>query len=215
MDITLNAKIRDMNQKAHKLVKSGWVPGCVYGRGMETVNIQISNKELASCLKSHAKKVTLEVAGHGKYLVGFEEVQFGALGSAPQHISFHALNKNEKATLEVEINFTGTSAGEKSGGTVYHSLHTVTVKGYPQNLPDSVTVDVTNLEIGDVLHVSDIAKYYKNFEFLAEDMDKVVAKCAHAKVVYIEEVREAVASATTETVAPVTAPAAETYKKAA
>jgi len=205
MDFTLNAKKRDTNFKPKELIKSGWVPGCVYGKGMETINIQINKATLHECLKKHAKKVNLNVENVGNFLVGLEEIQKGSLGDYVNHISFHALNKKEKATLHCEIEITGTAKGMKEGGLMHLVQSELVIKGFPDQLVDKITIDVTEMHLGDFIHVKDIAKKYK-FEFKQEDMEKILVRCQHPNVVYVEEVKpEKIETAET---APIAAPAA-------
>ncbi|PIP93986.1 MAG: 50S ribosomal protein L25 [Bdellovibrio sp. CG12_big_fil_rev_8_21_14_0_65_39_13] len=213
MEMTLNAKKRNEGSKARQLIKEGWVPGCVYAKGMNH-SIQIPLKDMKACLKAHAHIINLKIENVGTYMVGLEEIQKDTISHTVNHVSFHALNKNEKTTLDIEIELTGKSKGETSGAMMYHLLRSVTVKGYPQDIPDKITVDVASLDVGDVFHVSDIAKGYK-FEFLSDDLEKVVAKCSFAKVVELPEA--APETTVVESIAPVeeAAQPQEEYKKAA
>lgn len=200
MDITLHAKKRDSSVKAKTLRKEGWVPACVYGKGQESINIQIPYSELKSCLKGHAHKMTLQVEGAGKFMVGVEEIQKGHQTDQFDHVSFHALKSDEKATLTIEVMIEGKAIGTTEGGVVNQLVHEIDVKGYPNDLPDSITVNVAELGVGDIIHLSDIAGNFP-FEFVG-DLEKVVAKCAHPKVVVLEtvevEATEEFAEVTTE-----------------
>ena len=201
MEITLSAKKRDESLKPKQLRKQGWVPGCVYGKGMEPVNIQIPYQKLKNCLKKHAHTLQLDVEGVGEYFVGVDEVQKGALGDTFNHISFHQLNKNEKTSLTVEFHFEGKAYGQTEGGMINHLMHEVTIKGYPQDLPDTITVNVSELNVGDLIYIKDIADNY-SFEFHPEDMDKAIVKCQYAKVVELPTAttEEPAAEETTEEV---------------
>lgn len=215
MEMTLNAKKRGNGTKAKQLIKQGWVPGCVYAKGLNH-NIQIPLKEIKECLKAHAHIFNLKIENVGTFMVGLEEVQKDTINHIVHHVSFHALNKNEKTTLDIEIELVGKSLGEASGAMMYHLTREVTVKGYPKDIPDKLTVDVSKLEVGDVIHLSDIAKNYK-FEFFPEDMDKVLAKCSYAKVVELPEA--APETTVVESITPVepaaAAPQVQEQKKAA
>ena len=95
MDYTLNASRRDLAEKNSWLRKEGWVPGCLYGKSTESVNIKIPYQDLRKCLSSHAAKFELKVDGKDKFLVGVEEIQRGALQDKLLHISFHVLDVNQ------------------------------------------------------------------------------------------------------------------------
>ncbi len=207
MDLTLTAKKRNTEQKAKALRKSGWVPGSVYGKGQETLHIQIPHQTLKNFLSKHAHKLELNVEGEGTFLVGIEEVQRGHLGDKLEHISFKSMKVDEKTTLTIEVHLEGKAAGQTEGGVVNHLLHEITVKGYPQELPDSITVNISELGIGDLLHVGDITSHY-NFEFLEDDHNKVIAKCQHAKII-----EEPIASEAEETTAAEDPSTAESDKE--
>ena len=185
MDFILNAKTRNQEDSTKKLRKSGWIPGCVYGKSCKALNIVIAQKDLRKCLAAHATKLTLNVEGKDKYLVGIEELQRGPLQNSLLHISFHAMNANEVAHLHIPIEFTGKALGQMDGGILKENFHEITVKGLPANLPDRLMVDVSNMNIGDSIHVEDIADQY-DFEFLKEDYTKILVSCSLPRVQSIE-----------------------------
>ena len=189
MDITLQAEKRDENVTSKTLRKTGWVPACVYGKDVKATSIKIPYLKLRACLAKHPTKLELDVKGDGKYLVGIEEVQRGNLGSNLVHISFHALNQNEKATLHVPVEFVGKAVGTTKGGILKEAIHEITIKGYPKDLPDKVSVDVSKLELGCSVHISDIANNY-SFEFMADDMDKVLVSCSYPRVQSVDTTPE-------------------------
>jgi len=186
MDYVLEAYRRVKGEKASSLRNNGWVPGCVYGKSMEPVSLKIKKTDLQKCLKHHSAKFELKVEGEKGFLVGLEEVQKGALQDKYIHISFHAMKDDEVTTLSVEVVFHGKAKGQFEGGILKENMHEITVKGYPSDLPDKLMIDVAALEIGDNIHVSDIAKKYK-FEFLQEDHDKILVSCGHPRVQKIDE----------------------------
>jgi large subunit ribosomal protein L25 len=185
MDFILNAKTRNHDDSAKKLRKDGWVPGCVYGKSCDAINIVIAQKDLKKCLAAHATKLTLDVEGRDKYLVGIEELQRGPLQNGLIHISFHAMSANEVAHLHIPVEFTGKALGQMEGGILKENFHEVTVKGLPADLPDRLLVDVSKMNIGDSIQISDIASQY-NFEFLQDDYSKVLVSCGHPRVQSIE-----------------------------
>ena len=200
MDFILNAKTRNHEDSAKKLRKEGWIPGCVYGKSCEALNIIINQKDLKKCLAAHATKLTLNVEGQDQYLVGIEELQRGPLQNGLLHISFHAMSADEVAHLHIPIEFVGKALGQMEGGILKENFHEITVKGLPADLPDKLTVDVSKMNIGDSIHVEDIADQF-GFEFLQDDYTKILVSCSHPRVQTIEtpdteEVAEVEADAT-------------------
>lgn len=181
MEDTFKVEERQKGVKARALRKDGYVPGCIYAKEMDTLDIQIPYDKLDKLIKSRTNKINISL-GKNKYFTSIDEVQRDVVSGRLQHISFYVLDKNEKASLAVEVRLIGT---ERSGAVVNRILNEVTIKGYPHQLPDHLDVDVKDLDIGDILRVSDIAGNYP-FEFLPEDMDKNIAKCDHLKELEVE-----------------------------
>ena len=72
------------------------------------------------------------------------------------HADFHAVNQNEKINASVPLELTGTAAGVKAGGVLQHQVHSVTVHCLPKDLPEKIEVDITDVEMGGTVHVSDL-----------------------------------------------------------
>jgi len=185
MDMTIEAKKRDTKVKASTLRKDGQVPGCIYGRGIDTLAIQIPFSALKACISKKASKLKVNVAGVGMFNVGIEEIQKGHMSSGLLHISLHAFNNNEMTTLSVPVEYVGSSKGSLEGGVVKEQLHEITVKGYPQNLPDKVAVDVSQLMLGETIRVSDLK--HAGYTFLSEDLERVLCSCSFPKLQAVEE----------------------------
>lgn len=206
--MTIEAKKRNDKVKASTLRKEGQVPGCLYGKGVDTIQIQIPATAVRSCLQKHAKRFNVKVQGLGTYAVGLQELQKSVMGDDLIHVSLHILNNNEMTHLTVPIYFTGKAKGTSTGGILKETCHEVTIKGYPKDLVDEIKIDVTNLDLGDNIHVKDIAGNYK-FTFDDSDLEKVLVSCNYPRLKTIETTETAVA---VETVAEVdeTATAAAT-----
>jgi large subunit ribosomal protein L25 len=146
-----------------KLKKEGLVPGIVYGSQAEPTALQVSARELTSVL-AHASSehvlVDLEITDDGQStnrLALIQEVQHHPLRRELLHVDFHAVSTTEKITSEVPIEAVGDPLGVRTfGGLLEYSLRSLEVECFPQDLPDIVRVDVTNLNIGEALHVRDI-----------------------------------------------------------
>ena len=71
------------------------------------------------------------------------------------------MSANEVAHLHIPVEFTGKALGQMEGGILKENIHEITVKGLPADLPDRLMVDVSKMNIGDSIHVSDIAEQFK------------------------------------------------------
>jgi len=146
-----------------KIKKEGLVPGVVYGSQAQPMALQLDARQLTSVL-AHASSehvlVDLEIADGSQSsnrLALIQEVQHHPLRRELLHVDFHAVSTTEKITSEVPIEAVGEPLGVRTfGGLLEYSLRTLEVECFPQELPDIVRIDVTNLNIGEALHVRDI-----------------------------------------------------------
>lgn len=146
---------------ARKLKASGSIPAIVYGAKEKAQPLQVSAREVNAML-SHASGenilVELEIDGEKATKMALvQEIQHAPLGRDILHIDFHAVSMDEKIHAEVPLEATGTANGVKNfGGLLEQALRSLAVECLPRDLPDRVTVDVTELNIGDSIHVRDI-----------------------------------------------------------
>jgi len=144
---------------ARKLKSRGIIPAVVYGGKDKPQALQVSARDVNAML-SHASGenilVELEIEGETRTAL-VQEVQHAPVGSNVLHIDFHAVSMDETLEAEVPLEASGMANGVKNfGGLLEQSLRTLTVECLPRDLPDKITVDVTNLNIGDSIHVRDI-----------------------------------------------------------
>lgn len=179
MDITLNAQKRDTSVRGVKLRKQGFIPACIYGKDMESLPIQIKEIELDKCVKAGAVKLKLKV-GRKSYLASIEEIQKDCIGSKYYHIGFHTFDANEKVTMHVPIHLEGKAIGQTNGGFLQQQLSEITLYGLAKDLPDELVVNVSSLEVGHSLHVSELQTNPK-WE-IKDKADKVIVACNYSKI---------------------------------
>jgi len=101
------------------------------------------------------------------------------------HIDFLAIHEKETITIDVPLEFIGKPVGISKGGILEILLHELTIECLPSEVPDKITVDISNLDIGDVLHVKDI-KVPKGIKVVDNPEETVATILTEAK----EEVEE-------------------------
>jgi large subunit ribosomal protein L25 len=146
-----------------KIKKEGLVPGVIYGSQSEPMALQVESRALTNVL-AHASSehvlVELEIADGSQStnrLALIQEVQHHPLKRQLLHVDFHAVSATEKIISEVPIEAFGEALGVRTfGGLLEYSLRSLEVECFPQDLPDIVRVDVTNLNIGESFHVRDL-----------------------------------------------------------
>jgi large subunit ribosomal protein L25 len=141
--------------------KAGFVPAIIYGRHLgKPQNLQLNARELKLALGKSAGEhllVDLEIAGGGKTLALIQDVQHHPLKRDILHVDFHALREDEKMHTTVPVLCIGEASGVKnSGGVLEQLLRSLEVECLPKDLPESIVVEVSKLEIGDAIHIKDI-----------------------------------------------------------
>ena len=147
--------------QAKRTRTAGLVPAVIYGRHLEKPqNLQLNARDLALALGKVAGEhvlVDLEITGSGQTLALIQDVQHHPLKRHILHVDFHALRPDEKMHTSVPVICTGESSGVKNtGGVLEQLLRSVEVECLPKDLPESIIVDVTKLEIGDAIHIKDL-----------------------------------------------------------
>jgi len=161
--IQLKAELRSgAGTTAAKAVrKAGKVPATIYGRHHAPQNLQLDAHTLALALgKSTGEHVlvNLEIAGGKTTLALIQDVQHHALKRHILHLDFHALKEDELMHTTVPVIAFGEPEGVKSGGGLLEQLiRALEVECLPKDLPESFIVDVSALNIGDGIHVNQLA----------------------------------------------------------
>jgi large subunit ribosomal protein L25 len=160
--VSLSAKARDTigTGNARKLRQGGEVPAVIYGHSREAQSLSLNSRELEKLLTQIAGTSTVvELSIEGKTArTLIREVQRHPFKRQVLHVDFQELVAGEKVTLRVPLRFHGTPAGvRESGGILEETMHQVSLRVDPANIPDHIDVDVAALTIGHSIHVRDLA----------------------------------------------------------
>jgi large subunit ribosomal protein L25 len=157
----LKAEKRDVvgKESSKKLRQQGMVPAVVYSDG-NAESISVNARDFSALTHSGAGThviVKLKVAGVKKQPNAIiKEVQYNPVKKEYFHIDFQEIALNEKITTPRSITVVGDSPGVKAGGVLEHHLWEIEIEGLPKNMPDHIEVDISELQIGDSIHASDI-----------------------------------------------------------
>lgn len=193
-DNQLKSNIRAESGKktGHKIRKEGKIPGILYGHGEEPLALEMDKHDVWEVLhkaKSRHLVVGLEVEGVdlGNVVTLVKDVQQHPVTGEVLHIDFLRVYKDEMINVDVPVKIIGTAKGVKeSGGILYHSIRNVTVNSKPTEIPEAIEVDVTELEIGQSIHITDIIGNYSDIEFVY-DADITLAHVAAPKELELPE----------------------------
>jgi len=161
--VEMNAfKRDDLGKQANKKVRNnGLVPAVVYGRNKENINISISGKELIKLLSATESKensiISISIDGTDEVRkVLLKEAHLDTLTSAPLHFDFYEITEGEKLKLVCPLNFVGKPEGVKQGGVIQTLSNQISIECIPEKIPNNITIDISNLNIGDTLFVEDL-----------------------------------------------------------
>lgn len=175
----VQAKVREGRGKndARRARRDGMVPITVYGGGGETVAAVAPARDLAAILRSESGRntiFTVEVDGMGASEVMFHDRQIDPIKGRLIHADLARLVKGQKIEVTVPLHLTGEPIGVKEKqGVLEQTIREIEIKCEPREIPDTLEVDVSNLDVHDVLHVSDI-RVAEGIEILT-DADQVIA----------------------------------------
>ncbi|HET7521877.1 MAG TPA: 50S ribosomal protein L25/general stress protein Ctc [Bacillales bacterium] len=159
MATELEAKIRDHEKKStiRKIRKEGNVPAVVYGNGVKSTAIYFNHSDFIKVIREAGRNgvITLKVE-KDDYPVMLHDLQYDNLKDEIVHADFFKVDMSSKVDVEVAVHLVGNAAGEKEGGVVQQSLYELNVRALPAEIPDSIEVNVEELNIGDSLQVGDV-----------------------------------------------------------
>ncbi|NJM20725.1 MAG: 50S ribosomal protein L25/general stress protein Ctc [Richelia sp. RM1_1_1] len=180
MEMMVECQKRPEGSKTKALRRSGEIPANLYGhKGTESISLVINAKTVERLLKKASVNNTLidlkinDIPWQGQTLL--REVQAHPATGQPFHLSFFAVAGHGKMTVEVPLNFIGNAIGVKEEGGMLDTVITeMQLNCLPENIPDAIDIDVTNLKVGDSLHVNQI-QLPQGVTLVAESSELVVS----------------------------------------
>lgn len=162
MELTIEGQKRPEGSKPKALRRQGLIPANVYGhKGTESISLTLDAKTAERLLKKASVNNTLvdlnisDLPWRGKALI--REVQTHPAKGFLYHLSFFAVSAQESLNVEVPVHFVGDAVGVKQEGGLLDPVMTqLQVSCAPDNIPDGIEINVSNLQIGDNLHLRDI-----------------------------------------------------------
>lgn len=166
-EFALSVELREGKGKgvARKLRATGRIPGICYRRNAEPVPVSIDPKELDHLLRTASSGINtlfdLKVTGGGDFdgrQVLVKELQRDPISGAYLHADLYAVDLKQTIHIAIPIHIKGNAVGvTQAGGILDHATRELDVECLPNAIPEEFAVDVSNLEIGDSIHVRDLA----------------------------------------------------------
>ena len=140
-----------------QLRNSGKVPAVVYGYGTKNTSVKVDEVEFIKVIREVGRNGVIDLGVGSKTIkVMVSDYQFDPLKNQITHIDFLAINMTEERTVDVPVQLVGEAVGAKEGGVVEQPLFDLQITATPENIPESIEVDITDLQINDSYSVGDI-----------------------------------------------------------
>jgi len=190
----IKAAIRNEKGKgsARKLRSKKIIPAVLYGHKVDSVMLTIENSEIARVFKAgdDTNLINVKIDNQGKTaekLVMIREIQRHPVKNNILHLDLFAVNVKEKIHAPVHIRLIGEAPGVKLGGNLRQIIREIEVRALPTDIPQYFEVDISELEIGDSIHISDLV-IPENVNVLADDSATILN--ISAPVIHEEETSE-------------------------
>ena len=185
---------------SRRMRSDGLLPGIIYGSDKESSIVEMNLNQVEKILKNHSSDsvlIEVDLEEEGSVRVLLKEVQYHPVTSSILHVDLQRVVAGKPIQVDVAIELNGEPEGVKSGGIIDHKIHSLSVECLPKDMIESIPVDITNLEIGDSLTVSDIIVTSK-IKILSDENLQVISINAPKVIDSSDEETEEAEEASTE-----------------
>jgi len=182
------------NNASGRLRKTGFIPGVVYGLKSEPLSIKMELKNFKDLIKGkgisgHIFDLKLDDGGKTKKIAAIiKEYQIEPLSREYSHIDFIRIEMKNEVTINVPIvvlNEEKAFGIKEEGGVLQHGVREIEISCFPKDIPERVSIDISELKIGEIIKISDI-KVAENIKILS-DPEEMVLTIIHASLLKVEE----------------------------
>jgi large subunit ribosomal protein L25 len=196
MPVTIDCQPRPEGSKPRALRREGYIPAAVYGHnGAESMSLVIKAKDAQTLLKEASLNNTLVSVRvpeqDWKGLTIIREIQSHPWRGDLHHLSFFAIASQDTLQVTVPVHLVGDSPAVKEGGVIEQLINELQVQCAPEEIPESIEIDVSNMEMGTVLHLGEVA-VPKGVEIL-DDLERTVLSIVAPRSVTEEQAETEVA----------------------
>jgi len=192
MNVKVEAQLRSIGKKSDmkNLRKQGFIPAVIYGEGKEGVKISLERIPFMKIYKTTIGEVAFfDIKVDSKsYTTIIKARQVHPVSREYMHLDFMEIHKGKAIVVNVPIKYTGEAVGLAAGGVLDVIVRKLEISCLPKDIPDDFVVDISNLDIGDSIHLSEID--LKDLECRTAESSTLVAVRAPRKVEELEVAEE-------------------------
>jgi large subunit ribosomal protein L25 len=182
-ELHIKAKVRESSGKSHarRLRRSGQIPCVLYGIEKDSVQLSLPQREFEKLLSETRSVFVVDYADKKQRTV-VKEIQYHPVKGSMIHVDLIRVKAGQELTVSVPLKFVGNAVGVKMGGIFQEIRAELEITCLPKYLPDELEIDITNLEIGDSIHIRDL-----NFEHITIHAEPDLTICSIVVPKKVEE----------------------------
>lgn len=176
--------------KPNTLRKEGRLPGMVYNKELNVpVSVELRAFDKTFRSQGTSSIIDLEVDGESHEVL-VKAVQMNKRRREPIHVDFYAVTAGQMVDVHVPIEFVGKAVGAKEGGQLDVQRREVYINVLPRLIPQSIEVDISDLAIGDAIHISDIAEKLPAEAEILDELERTIITVLPPRLVEEETTEE-------------------------
>ncbi len=160
MSKNLNVLTRERSTRSYLRVlrQNGWIPGVVYGKDLNGLNIQVNKSDFLAFMRKESRHslVNLSIDGKERLNAMIHDLQVDPMDRQVLHVDFHQFKKGDKVNTAIPLQLLGTPVGVQDGGVLQQQLNELEVRALPDRLPPAIEVETQHLNIGDQIRVHEL-----------------------------------------------------------
>src|SRR5690625_2151316 len=192
MSAKLKASLREdlARSNTKQLRADGLGPSVVYGKEKDPITVAVNNIELQKTIRDEGRNaiISLDVEEGEAVDVMLHEYQVDLIRDTVIHANFYVVDLAQEMDIEVSINLVGKPVGAKEGGVLQQPLYELLVRSRPADIPEEISIDISELDIGDAISVVDL-EGAEGYEVI-EDEDTTIVTVTAPEEEELEPVAE-------------------------
>ncbi len=161
LEIQADARDAGSKQKARRLRRAGKIPAILYGPKTEPLSLELDKKEFSSRVAglegSHLVRLKSAAASLAEKVALVKEMQYHPISGDVTHADLYEVDLTAKIQVHVPLHFVGKAAGVVRGGILQPIVREIEVECLPLDIPEFFNVEVSELDIGDSIHIEDLS----------------------------------------------------------
>jgi large subunit ribosomal protein L25 len=155
--VPLDLEARNTFGKLHKTRNSGFIPGIVYGEGMEPTPVQIKESVFCDNLRHHGINTIYDVHLNDRNMQAvIRDLQVDHLKNTYIHVDLQRISMDHKREAHVPIRIVGRVRAESREGVINQQLEHIEVRGLPADIPEYIEINISDMKVGDHFTVGDL-----------------------------------------------------------